>query len=63
MTAAILAKHGVRTGAYLSPHLVSFAERIRVDDADLEPASSRPRSSAPRTPPSSSTARWWATTA
>jgi dihydrofolate synthase/folylpolyglutamate synthase len=37
MTAAILAKHGLRTGAYLSPHLVSFAERIRVDDADLEP--------------------------
>ena len=37
MIAAILAKHGLRTGAYLSPHLVSFAERIRVDDADLEP--------------------------
>ena len=37
MTAAILAKHGLRTGAYLSPHLVSFAERIRVDDADIEP--------------------------
>jgi dihydrofolate synthase/folylpolyglutamate synthase len=38
MTAAILKRHGLRTGAYLSPHLVSFAERIRVDDADLEPA-------------------------
>ena len=37
MTAAILAKHGLRTGVYLSPHLVSFAERIRVDDTDLEP--------------------------
>jgi dihydrofolate synthase / folylpolyglutamate synthase len=37
MTAAILKRHGLRTGAYLSPHLVSFAERIRVDDADLEP--------------------------
>jgi len=37
MTAAILSKHGFRTGAYLSPHLVSFAERIRVNDADLEP--------------------------
>ena len=36
MTAAILKRHGLRTGAYLSPHLVSFAERIRVDDADLE---------------------------
>ncbi|HUB03702.1 MAG TPA: cyanophycin synthetase [Solirubrobacteraceae bacterium] len=38
MTAAILKRHGLRTGAYLSPHLVSFAERIRVADADLEPA-------------------------
>jgi dihydrofolate synthase/folylpolyglutamate synthase len=37
MTAAILRRHGLRTGSYLSPHLVSFAERIRVDDADLEP--------------------------
>jgi dihydrofolate synthase/folylpolyglutamate synthase len=37
MTAAILARHGLRAGAYLSPHLVSFAERIRVDDADLPP--------------------------
>jgi dihydrofolate synthase/folylpolyglutamate synthase len=34
MIAAILECHGVRTGAYLSPHLVSFAERIRVDGAD-----------------------------
>jgi dihydrofolate synthase/folylpolyglutamate synthase len=38
MIAAILARHGLRTGSYLSPHLVSFVERIRVDDADLEPA-------------------------
>ncbi len=38
MTAAILKRHGLRTGAYLSPHLVSFAERIRIDDADLEPS-------------------------
>ncbi len=37
MIAAILAHHGLRTGAYLSPHLVSFAERIRIDDTDLEP--------------------------
>ena len=35
MTAAILARHGLRAGAYLSPHLVSFNERIRIDDADL----------------------------
>ncbi|HTU85991.1 MAG TPA: folylpolyglutamate synthase/dihydrofolate synthase family protein [Solirubrobacteraceae bacterium] len=38
MTAAILRRHGLRTGAYLSPHLVSFAERIRIDDQDLGPA-------------------------
>ncbi|HEX7297373.1 MAG TPA: cyanophycin synthetase [Solirubrobacteraceae bacterium] len=37
MTAAILSRHGLRTGTYLSPHLVSFTERIRVDDADVSP--------------------------
>jgi dihydrofolate synthase / folylpolyglutamate synthase len=37
MTAAILRRHGLRVGAYLSPHLVSFNERIRIDDADLDP--------------------------
>jgi dihydrofolate synthase/folylpolyglutamate synthase len=35
MTAAILERHGLRTGAYLSPHLVSFAERVRIDERDL----------------------------
>src|ERR687886_1991646 len=35
MTAAILSRHGLRTGAYLSPHLVSFNERIRIDDRDV----------------------------
>lgn len=38
MTAAILERHGVRTGTYLSPHLVSFRERIRIGDEDLPPA-------------------------
>jgi dihydrofolate synthase / folylpolyglutamate synthase len=38
MTAAILQAHGLTTGAYLSPHLTTFAERIRIADADLEPA-------------------------
>ena len=38
MAAAILEAHGVRTGAYLSPHLSTFAERIRIGDADLAPA-------------------------
>src|SRR5918997_747031 len=37
MTAALLEAHGVRTGAFLSPHLTSFAERIRIGDRDLEP--------------------------
>jgi dihydrofolate synthase/folylpolyglutamate synthase len=37
MIAAILARHGLRAGAYLSPHLVSFAERVRVDDRDVAP--------------------------
>jgi dihydrofolate synthase/folylpolyglutamate synthase len=38
MTAALLEAHGMRTGAYLSPHLTTFAERIRIGDADLDPA-------------------------
>ncbi len=38
MTAAILTRHGLRCGMYLSPHLISFSERIRVDDADITPA-------------------------
>jgi len=38
MIAAILVRHGLRTGAYLSPHLISFGERIRIDDRDLAPA-------------------------
>lgn len=37
MTAAILQRHGLRAGAYLSPHLVSFNERVRVDDVDADP--------------------------
>jgi dihydrofolate synthase/folylpolyglutamate synthase len=37
MTAAILAAHGLRVGAYLSPHLISYTERIRIGDEDLEP--------------------------
>jgi dihydrofolate synthase/folylpolyglutamate synthase len=38
MIAEILAQHGLRTGAYLSPHLQSFAERIRVDGHDITDA-------------------------
>ncbi len=37
MCAALLEAHGVRTGSFLSPHLSTFAERIRIGDADLEP--------------------------
>jgi dihydrofolate synthase/folylpolyglutamate synthase len=35
MIGALLRRHGLRTGEYLSPHLVSFAERVRIDGADL----------------------------
>ena len=38
MAAALLEAHGVRAGAYLSPHLGSFTERIRIGDEDLAPA-------------------------
>jgi dihydrofolate synthase / folylpolyglutamate synthase len=37
MTAALLEAHGVRAGAFVSPHLTTFAERIRIGDRDLEP--------------------------
>jgi dihydrofolate synthase/folylpolyglutamate synthase len=45
-TAGILAEHGLRTGAYTSPHLRSFVERIEVDgrpvaDADFAAAVAR----------------------
>ena len=36
MTAAILQRHGLRAGSYVSPHLTSFAERVQVDGADLD---------------------------
>ena len=35
MIAAILERHGLRTGAYLSPHLVSYSERVQVGERDL----------------------------
>ncbi len=35
MLAALLSAHGLRTGSYLSPHLVSFTERVRVEGADV----------------------------
>ncbi len=38
MIAAILERQGLRTGAYLSPHLRAFSERVRVGDRDLDPA-------------------------
>jgi dihydrofolate synthase / folylpolyglutamate synthase len=34
--AALLEAHGMRAGSFLSPHLTSFAERIRTGDADLD---------------------------
>ena len=36
MTAAILERHGLRTGAYLSPHLVSYRERVLIDGRELD---------------------------
>jgi dihydrofolate synthase / folylpolyglutamate synthase len=36
MAAAILERHGLRTGAYFSPHLVSFAERVRVAENQID---------------------------
>ncbi len=36
MIAAILERHGLRTGCYLSPHLVSYAERVQIAEQDIE---------------------------
>jgi dihydrofolate synthase / folylpolyglutamate synthase len=36
MIAGILERHGLRTGAYVSPHLVSYRERLLVDGRELE---------------------------
>jgi dihydrofolate synthase / folylpolyglutamate synthase len=45
MTAALLHAHGLRVGAYISPHVRSWDERIQVDgaNADLEAALARVR--------------------
>ena len=35
MVAAILQRHGLRVGAYTSPHLVSWRERVLIDGSEL----------------------------
>jgi len=37
MIAAILERQGLRTGAYTSPHLVSYRERLQVAERELKP--------------------------
>jgi dihydrofolate synthase/folylpolyglutamate synthase len=37
MTAAILAEHGLATGAYLSPHIERWSERIRIGGEEIGP--------------------------
>jgi dihydrofolate synthase/folylpolyglutamate synthase len=37
MTAGLLRRHGVKVGAYLSPHITSFAERIEVFERAVTP--------------------------
>ena len=39
MIAAVLERHGVRTGTYTSPHLRSFSERIEVGERPIDEAS------------------------
>jgi dihydrofolate synthase / folylpolyglutamate synthase len=48
MTEALLSSAGLRVGAYTSPHVVSWSERLRVDgeEADLEAALGRVRAEA-----------------
>lgn len=35
MTASILKSHGLKTGLFTSPHLISFTERIRIDGIEI----------------------------
>jgi dihydrofolate synthase/folylpolyglutamate synthase len=37
MIAALLERHGLRTGCFTSPHLLSYRERIRIAERDIEP--------------------------
>ena len=37
MTAALLERHGLRTGCFTSPHLLSYRERIRIGERDIAP--------------------------
>src|SRR5450755_5109656 len=36
MIAAILERHGLRTGGYTSPHLSSYTERVQVGERDVQ---------------------------
>ncbi len=36
MTGAILQEHGLRTGTYTSPHLISWSERLLIDGEELD---------------------------
>jgi dihydrofolate synthase / folylpolyglutamate synthase len=38
MIAAILTRHGLRTGTYTSPHLTAYRERILIDEVELDAA-------------------------
>ena len=37
MIAALLERHGLRTGCFTSPHLLSYRERIRISERDIAP--------------------------
>jgi dihydrofolate synthase/folylpolyglutamate synthase len=37
MIAALLERHGLRTGCFTSPHLLSYRERIRIAEREIEP--------------------------
>jgi len=36
MIAAILGRHGLRTGCFLSPHLLSHTERVQIEERDID---------------------------
>ena len=58
MIAAILERHGLRTGSYTSPHLVSYRERVQIGEREIEPDAFAEAVGAPRGRRNGSTARW-----
>ena len=61
MIAAILERHGVRTGVYTSPHLIAYHERLRIGEREVSPEAFAQAIGRPCARPNGSTERLPAT--